>query len=97
MFREDLSLAKGIFEETANDKSNFKKLPNASEAQAMVKRLVGTTLQSYGDVGLYDPARLATIDFLNQPEKLVELVEQVLFCPTPAPSASPPQRPLILP
>ena len=37
-------------------------------------RLVGEALEAYGDVGVYDPAQLAKIDFLNQPKLLVDLV-----------------------
>ena len=30
----------------------------------------------YGEIGIFDPAKLASIDFLNQPELLVKLVSQ---------------------
>jgi hypothetical protein len=75
MFRESVTLAKTIFTFIADDKNQYKKLPQAAEAQATIKKLVSTTLQAYGNVGLYDPAQLATIDFLNHPEELVALVQ----------------------
>lgn len=74
MFRENLTLAKGIFEETAADKALFKKVPHSAEVQALVKRLVASTLAAYGEVGMIEPEALAQIDFLNQPGLLVELV-----------------------
>ena len=37
-------------------------------------RLVRAALEAYGDVGVYDPAQLAKIDFLNQPDLLIDLV-----------------------
>jgi hypothetical protein len=75
MFRESVTLAKTIFTFIAEDKNQYKKLPQAAEAQATIKKLVSSTLQAYGSVGLYDPAQLATIDFLNHPEELVALVQ----------------------
>ena len=33
-------------------------------------------MHRYGDVGIFDPAKLAEIDFLNKPELLVDLVTQ---------------------
>ena len=32
--------------------------------------------QAYGEVGIFDPEKLATIDFLNQPELLLALVSE---------------------
>ena len=74
MFREDLSLAQSRFEAVANDKALFRKMPQGTEAQALVRRLVAATLEAYGSVGMYEPSKLAQIDFLHQPELLVELV-----------------------
>ena len=75
MFREDLALAKDKFKLVVTNKDNFKKMPNPNEVQAMLKQLVDDTFFSYGTVGIFDPTQLATIDFLNQPELLVELVQ----------------------
>ena len=58
------------------NKDNFRKMPNASEIQAMLSKLVQETLDAYGNVGIYDPEMLAEIDFLNQPELLVDLVSK---------------------
>ena len=44
------------------------------DAHEVVSTLVKDTLFAYGEVGIYDPERLAEIDFLNHPEELVELV-----------------------
>ena len=38
MFREDLVLARGLFQSVANDKASYRKMPAAAEAQAMVQR-----------------------------------------------------------
>ena len=56
------------------NKDNFRKMPNASEIQSMLSKLVQETLDAYGNVGIYDPEMLAEIDFLNQTELLVDLV-----------------------
>ena len=72
MFREDLDLAKEKFREAVGKKNaNF-----SGEAHDIVNSLVKDTLFTYGDVGIYDPERLAEIDFLNKPEQLVDLVAQ---------------------
>ena len=74
MFREDLGLSHDLFEAVAADKLLYRKAPHGAEAQALVRQLVTATLQAYGDVGMFDPTKLAQIDFLNQPELLVDLV-----------------------
>ena len=56
------------------NKENFRKMQHAGEVQEMLTKLVNHTLTSYGEVGIYDPKKLAAIDFLNKPELLVELV-----------------------
>ena len=71
MFRESLDLAKEKFTLSIGGKKNF-----SGEALDIVKDLVKETLLAYGDVGIYDPQRLAEIDFLNKPDQLVELVAQ---------------------
>ena len=76
MFREDVALTKRIFTEVASDKALFKKMPRATEVQGLVKKLVGASLEAYGDVGILEPEALASIDFLNQPELLVDLVRK---------------------
>ena len=76
MFRENLEIAKAKFTEAVTNRDNFKKMPHATEAQDLLTRLVGDTLAAYGDLGIYDPERLAGIDFLSQPEALVELVRE---------------------
>lgn len=68
MFRESLPLAKEKFLLNVSNKDLFKKVPFASEAQDMLSRLLNCTLLEYGDVGIYDPEKLAEIDFLNKPE-----------------------------
>ena len=40
----------------------------------MLTSLIGASFAAYGDVGIFDPEKLAHIDFLNQPEELVKLV-----------------------
>ena len=42
----------------------------------MMTELINFTLSTYGDVGIYDPKKLAELDFLNQPELLINLVTQ---------------------
>jgi len=74
MFRESLPIAKAKFIETVNNKENFKKMQYAGEVQEMLTKLVNYTLNEYGEVGIYDPEKLAEIDFLNKPELLVKLV-----------------------
>jgi len=74
MFREDLAIAKAKFIEAVNNKENFKKMQFAGEVQEMLSKLVSRTLDDYGEVGIYDPEKLAEIDFLTKPELLVELV-----------------------
>ena len=39
-----------------------------------MRQLVASTSEAYGDMGLFEPAHLARIDFLHHPELLVELV-----------------------
>eukprot|EP00966_Prymnesium_polylepis_P167168 3864451-Prymnesium_polylepis.1 len=74
MFREDLGMAKEKFTTAVSNKENFKKMPNAREVQDMMSKLIDFTLGAYGEVGIYDPKKLAELDFLNQPELLVNLV-----------------------
>jgi len=74
MFREDLAIAKAKFIEAVNNKENFKKMQFAGEVQEMLSKLVNHTLTEYGEVGIYDPQKLAEIDFLNKPDLLVKLV-----------------------
>lgn len=76
MFRENLQIAKAKFTEAVTNYDNFKKMPQAAQAQELLTRLVSDTLDSYGDTGIYDPERLADIDFLTQPEALVALVRE---------------------
>jgi len=72
MFRESLDLAKEKFREAIGKKgATF-----AGDAHDVVSKLVQETMSAYGEVGIYDPERLAEIDFLNRPEQLVELVAQ---------------------
>lgn len=74
MFREDLGIAKAKFTEAVTNFENFKKMPQGSQAQELLTRLVSDTLANYGDTGIYDPERLADVDFLSHPEELVNLV-----------------------
>jgi len=71
MFRESLQLAKDKFLESLGTKKW-----GSGETHDIMQRLVNDTLAAYGDTGIYDPERLAEIDFLNHPELLVELVSQ---------------------
>ena len=50
MFRESLKLAKEKFAEFADNKTNFKKMPQGGEVQEMMKKLVASALSSYGEV-----------------------------------------------
>ena len=70
MFRESLELAKDKFNASIG---NRRQRGSADEVEA-VGKLVEQTLTAYGNVGIYDPAKLADIDFLNKPELLVDLV-----------------------
>ena len=54
---------------------NYKKMPKPGEVQEALKALAEHTMGAYGDVGIFDPEELAKIDFLNQPELLVKLVQ----------------------
>jgi len=74
MFRENLPLAKEKFSLAVSNKDNFKKMPKPAEAQEALRALAEHTMDSYGDVGIFDPQELANIDFLNNPELLVDLV-----------------------
>ena len=69
-FRESLDLAKQRFTAAVGSR----KLRGSAEEVDTVTRLVEATLASYGNVGIYDPSKLAEIDFLNKPELLLELV-----------------------
>ena len=72
MFRESLSLTKDKFREAVGKKNaNF-----SGEAHELMNNLVKETMLSYGDVGIYDPEALAEIDFLNNPQELIELVSK---------------------
>ena len=72
MFRESLEIAKSKFQEALGKKNaNF-----SGEAHTIMSDLVKETLMAYGEVGIYDPERLAEIDFLNHPDQLVDLVSQ---------------------
>ena len=81
MFRESLPLAKEKFTTVVTNKENFKKMPNPAGVQEMLKNLVADTFFAYGNVGIFDPAQLADIDFLNQPELLVDLVMRRFVSP----------------
>ena len=70
MFRESLDVAKKKFSEAVGSK----RLRGSVEEVETVTKLVQDTLASYGDVGIFDPAKLAEIDFINQPDLLVQLV-----------------------
>ena len=74
MFRENLQMAKDQFMEFCTNGNNFRKMPNAKEVQKLLTTLVDLTLRQYGEVGIFDPEKLAEIDFLNQPQLLVDLV-----------------------
>ena len=76
MFRESLGLAKRKFGGYIEDKANFVRLPHAKKQLEVLTGLIGATFAAYGDVGIYDPERLAKVDFLNQPELLVALVAE---------------------
>jgi len=76
MFRENLPLAKQHFGRYIEDKTNFLKIPHAAKQKEILTALVHKTFDAYGDVGIFDPEKLATIDFLNQPQLLVDLVTQ---------------------
>ena len=71
MFRESLQIAKDKFTESLGHKKW-----GSGETHDIMQRLVNDTLAAYGDTGIYDPERLAEIDFINQPKLLVELVSQ---------------------
>ena len=75
MFRESLPMAKVKFTEALGAK-NARNANFTGEAHDIMSGLVKETLFAYGDVGIYDPERLAEIDFLNHPEELVALVGQ---------------------
>ena len=75
MFRESLQMAKDEFEGYIKDKSNFEDVPHAKTQLEVLDQLIQTTFETYGKEGIFDPQNLATIDFLNQPELLVNLVE----------------------
>jgi hypothetical protein len=74
MFRESLPMARAKFEGVVANKENYKRMPAKEEVQALFASLVADAFASYGQVGIFDPARLAEIDFLNKPEQLVDLV-----------------------
>ena len=74
MFREDLKMAKEMFTAQVGNPENYKKMPNPREVQQMMTTLIDFTLSAYGEVGIYDPKKLAELDFLNQPQLLVDLV-----------------------
>ena len=76
MFRENLPLAKQHFGRYIEDKTNFLKIPHAAKQKEILTALVHKTFDAYGDVGIFDPEKLATIDFLNQPELLLALVSE---------------------
>jgi len=76
MFRESLPLAKERFGVYIEDKNNFARVPHAKKQLEVLTALIKATFHAYGEIGIYDPEKLAKIDFLNQPELLVQLVEE---------------------
>ena len=52
------------------------RLPHAKKQLEVLTHLIGGTFGAYGDVGIFDPEKLATIDFLNQPDLLIQLVTE---------------------
>ena len=74
MFRESLPLAKEKFGYYLEDENNFNRIPHAKKQKEVLTNLIKRTFDAYGEVGIYDPEKLATIDFLTQPELLVKLV-----------------------
>ena len=76
MFRENLTLAKAKFGAYVQDRANFVKIPHAKRQLEVLTHLIQKTFNAYGEVGIYDPEALASIDFLNKPELLVQLVTQ---------------------
>lgn len=60
----------------ANNKENYQNVAEPAKVQEMMIELVETAMAEYGNVGIYDPMRLAEIDFINQPQLLVDLVQE---------------------
>ena len=76
MFRESLPMAKDLFVKSAAPVTGWLAKFTAAvpaEVQTMITQVLDDTILTYGDVGLYDPGKLAEIDFLNQPKLLVPL------------------------
>ena len=67
MFRESLPLTKKKYSGYIEDKNNFVRIPHAKKQLEVLTALIGSTFEAYGDVGIFDPEKLADIDFLNQP------------------------------
>ena len=53
------------------------RVPHAKKQLDVLTGLIGATFEAYGDVGIYDPERLAKVDFLTNPN------------PNPSPSPNP--------
>ena len=49
------------------EKANFVRVPHAKKQLDVLTGLIGATFEAYGDVGIYDPERLAKVDFLANP------------------------------
>ena len=62
MFRESLPLAKAKFGGYLEDKSNFSRIPHAKKQLEVLTNLIHRTFDAYGEVGIFDPEKLATID-----------------------------------
>ena len=76
MFRESLPLAKQKFGGYIEDRQNFVRIPHAKKQLEVLTELIQAVFNAYGTVGIFDPTKLAEIDFLNQPELLVQLVTE---------------------
>ena len=81
MFRESLELAKRKFGGYIEEKANFVRVPHAKKQLDVLTGLIGATFEAYGDVGIYDPERLAKVDFLTNPN------------PNPSPNPNPNPNP----
>jgi hypothetical protein len=76
MFRESLPRAKEKFRAYLDDPDNFdkKRIPHAAKQHEILTGVINHTFNAYGEVGIFDPEKLATIDFLNHPQLLINLV-----------------------
>jgi len=74
MFRESLDATKQMFLDVASDKRLYSKGAKAAEALELVQKLAHAAIEAYGAAGVCDQETLARLDFISEPQLLLEVV-----------------------